>query len=209
MKLPKLTKLSSFFLCGVPLPTGLDSIPPMPPTTSSSSVPFPDASHIYGHGDGYLGSFFNDKYSHERASNPYYPFQSKGEWEIASFLSRSGLSMKRVDEFLSLSLVRQPDNNHVLFECADTTNRLLSSASRSIVPELYVAASNYCRVARLGNRQSSRFQGIQQRTPSCYITGTPSSALTSSSRTRSSLTTFNTLPGESTIQMGNGCTVNG
>ena len=99
---------SSFFLHGVPFPTGPSPLPqtPFAPPTTSYSVPFPDAGHAYGRGDGFIGSFFNDKYSDERTSNLYFPFQSKGEWEIASFLSQSGLSMKQIDEFLALDLVR-------------------------------------------------------------------------------------------------------
>ena len=77
----------------------------MPPDTSPHSETFPDAGNVYGRGSGYMGWFHDDKHAGERTANPYYPFQSKGEWEIASFLSKSGISMKRIDEFLSLSLV--------------------------------------------------------------------------------------------------------
>lgn len=79
--------------------------PPTPPNPPSRSTDFPDAGFVYGRGDGFMGMFFNDTHAEERASNIYFPFQSKGEWEIASFLSSSGLSMKRVNEFLSLSMV--------------------------------------------------------------------------------------------------------
>lgn len=66
---------------------------------------FPNAGFVYGRGDGYMGAFYNDKLMNERTLNPYFPFQSKGDWEITSFLSSSGLSMKRIDEFLSLTIV--------------------------------------------------------------------------------------------------------
>jgi len=62
---------------------------------------------MYGRGNGYMGTFEEDTHAAKCTSNLYYPFQSKGEWEIASFLSHSGLSMKRIDEFLTLSLVCQ------------------------------------------------------------------------------------------------------
>ena len=78
--------------------------PPSPNPSSSCSVDFPDAGFVYGRGDGFMGTFHN-AHAEERASNIYFPFQSKGEWEIASFLSSSGLSMKHIDEFLSLSEV--------------------------------------------------------------------------------------------------------
>lgn len=67
---------------------------------------FPNAGHVFDSGPGFLGWFRGDEDAEARSADPYYPFFSKGEWEIASFLSRSGLSMKSIDEFLSLTLVR-------------------------------------------------------------------------------------------------------
>ena len=69
---------------------------------------FPDAGHVFDAGPGFLGWFHNDENAGARSANPYFPFLSKGEWEIAGFLSRSGLSMKLIDKFLSLSLVHLP-----------------------------------------------------------------------------------------------------
>ena len=95
-----------FFLHGNSLPTHPSTPPLTPPNPPSRSMVFPGAGHVYGRGNGYMGTFHEDTHAPERTSNPYYPFLSKGEWEIASFLSKSGLSMKHIDEFLSLSLVR-------------------------------------------------------------------------------------------------------
>lgn len=98
----------SFFLRGEQLPAHPntpDPPPSPPPNPPSHSKVFPDAAFVYGRGNGYMGTFYNDSHADERTSNPYFPFQSKGDWEIASFLSSSGLSMKRIDEFLSLTLV--------------------------------------------------------------------------------------------------------
>jgi len=94
--------------------------------------------------------------------------------------------------------------------CADVVpTRLVNLASRFTVPGLYVVASNYCQVVRPGNQQLSRFPDMLQRTPSYCITGTPSSASSSSSRIHCSLTTYNMLPEGSTTQLGNGAMVNG
>lgn len=81
--------------------------PPLehPPSIYTKSHVFPGAGHIFHSGPGFLEWFHNDEGDGIRSSNPYHPFLSKGEWEIARFLSCSGLSMKLVDEFLSLSLV--------------------------------------------------------------------------------------------------------
>lgn len=76
-----------------------------PPDTGSHSTYFPNAGHVHASGHGFLGWFHIDKDAAARSTNPYYPFLSKGEWELAEFLSCSGLSMKLIDKFLSLSLV--------------------------------------------------------------------------------------------------------
>lgn len=104
----KFSSCNSFFLREDPLPATPNAPPDILSTSHNSphSTAFPGAAHVYGQGDGYMGTFRNDTHAGEREANPYYPFQSKGEWEIASFLSQSGLSMKHIDEFLSLSLVR-------------------------------------------------------------------------------------------------------
>lgn len=99
-------------------PPNLPSMSPGPPPTPpnpppSHSVEFPDAGFVYGRGDGFMGTFYNEAHAEERASNIYFPFQSKGEWEIASFLSSSGLSMKRIDEFLSLSTASSEQVNTI------------------------------------------------------------------------------------------------
>jgi hypothetical protein len=49
--------------------------------------------------------FNSDKYSGSRAENMYYPFAGKDEWELGSFLHSSGLSMRKIDEFLKLKMV--------------------------------------------------------------------------------------------------------
>jgi hypothetical protein len=66
---------------------------------------FPGAGQTFGDGPNFMDVFDSDVHSDMRKENPYYPFASKGEWEIASFLERCGLSMKWIDEFLGLSKV--------------------------------------------------------------------------------------------------------
>ena len=67
---------------------------------------FPGASHTFGSGQTFIDIFDNDKFSEQREQFPYYPFASKDEWELASFLLRSGLSMAAMDKFFKLGLVR-------------------------------------------------------------------------------------------------------
>ena len=72
--------------------------------TKSPSNYFPNAGHVFDSGPSFLGWFYNDKNASARSNNLYHPFLSKGEWEVAKFLSCSGLLMKLIDKFLSLSL---------------------------------------------------------------------------------------------------------
>ena len=66
---------------------------------------YPGASNIFGSGPTFMDNFDNDQFSTERQVHPYYPFASKDEWQMASFLLRSGLSMTALDKFFKLELV--------------------------------------------------------------------------------------------------------
>lgn len=76
--------------------------------TRGVSIKYPFAGHVHNRSHGFMDTFYTDKFAEERIENPYYPFASRAEWELASFLSRADLSMKFIDEFLSLELVRNP-----------------------------------------------------------------------------------------------------
>lgn len=75
-------------------PTGSDFIDwhPKPPQT-------------YGRGYTFLDSFHSDENNTYRTGNHYYPFSGRRDWEVALWLLRSGLSMAKVDSFLSLEMV--------------------------------------------------------------------------------------------------------
>jgi hypothetical protein len=79
------------------------------PTTHSNSPFFtefyPGASTIFGSGPTFMDNFDSDQFSNERQVHPHYPFASKDEWQVASFLLRSGLSMAALDQFFKLELV--------------------------------------------------------------------------------------------------------
>lgn len=66
---------------------------------------YPGAAKIHGTGPTFMQSFNADTYAKEREQNLYYPFASKDEWEVASFLTQSNLSMSAIDTFLALNLV--------------------------------------------------------------------------------------------------------
>ena len=56
-------------------------------------------------GKTFMDLFDEDPYAEHRAANLYYLFASQEEWQLASFLLKSGLSMSAIDEFLKLDLV--------------------------------------------------------------------------------------------------------
>lgn len=66
---------------------------------------FSGAGDVYGTGTTFMDDFKSNKYAGHRCQNIYYPFQTRSEWELASWLLRSGLSMQSINNFLSLELV--------------------------------------------------------------------------------------------------------
>ena len=75
------------------------------PNYASGVDEFQGARQTFGKGKTFLDDFNTDPYAAERHANLYYPFASKDEWELASFLLLSGLSMASITKFLSLRLV--------------------------------------------------------------------------------------------------------
>jgi hypothetical protein len=65
----------------------------------------PSASQTYGRGCSFMDMFDQDEHADKRSHHLYYPFASRDEWEIASFLLQSGLSMAQIDKLLNLQLV--------------------------------------------------------------------------------------------------------
>ncbi|KAI5987659.1 hypothetical protein EDD15DRAFT_2372019 [Pisolithus albus] len=68
---------------------------------------FPNAGTVFGVGDTFLRRFEMDRYSSFRLTNLYYPFANLDDWEMANFLLQSKLSMAKIDEYLSLKMVRK------------------------------------------------------------------------------------------------------
>jgi hypothetical protein len=66
----------------------------------------PKAAKVFGRGPTFMDQFDNDDFaSARRQGHIYYPFASRDEWELASFLLRSNLSLGDTDCFLKLELV--------------------------------------------------------------------------------------------------------
>ncbi|KIM55110.1 hypothetical protein SCLCIDRAFT_30621 [Scleroderma citrinum Foug A] len=67
---------------------------------------FPHAAHVYDGGLTFMDQFDTDLFSALRRSNLFYPFASRQDWELGSWLLRSGLSLVAIDKFLLLELVK-------------------------------------------------------------------------------------------------------
>lgn len=66
---------------------------------------YPGAARVYGKGETLMDIFDRDEFAEHRVDNFFYPFASRQEWEMASFLIRSNMSMVRINDFLGLSMV--------------------------------------------------------------------------------------------------------
>jgi len=53
----------------------------------------------------FMDRFDSDQHADKRRQNLFYPFASKDEWELASFLLECGLLMTKIDEFLHITMV--------------------------------------------------------------------------------------------------------
>ncbi|KJA23491.1 hypothetical protein HYPSUDRAFT_66180 [Hypholoma sublateritium FD-334 SS-4] len=68
---------------------------------------YPGSAKIFGPGANFMDKFDEDQYASERTEHPYYPFASRDEWEFASYLLRSSLSMAAIDKLLRLELTKR------------------------------------------------------------------------------------------------------
>ena len=76
-------------------------------------VGFSGAATTYSRAKSFMDRFDDDRYSEFRTTNIYYPFAGKDEWELGSFLLSSGLSMRKIDNFLQLKMVNLPTSHLV------------------------------------------------------------------------------------------------
>jgi hypothetical protein len=86
-------------------PMDIDPDPPIAVDDGPFVEEYEGAAKEYGAGVTFMSEFGRDQHAAKRVENLYYPFASKDELELASFLLRSNLSMASIDSFLSLKLV--------------------------------------------------------------------------------------------------------
>lgn len=130
---PTFSPFSSPSPSGSPLPENvemMDITDDLGETSTEDSTPpqfytdfYPGAAQILsGKGQTFLDNFDEDQYADERKNNLFYPFLSQEEWELASFLLQSSLSMAAIDQFLSLQAVSL-ENLSINISYAKTSRR--------------------------------------------------------------------------------------
>ena len=137
----------------------MDNTPLSPPFVSLELDPqqcrmdFPAASKTYGRGKTFADSFNDNKFAPYRVQNTYYLFADQEEWELGSFLLRSGMLMQKVDEFLRLKLVSEFSLPRYI------VNQLLSRSRvpglHSILQRTYEVELKSCQVSQSGSSRKS------------------------------------------------------
>ena len=102
--LPVVSKGDWFGVDDVPSNSGEEAAPHAQSKNYYTEV-YPGAAQTYGKGPTFMDGFDEDGHATMRQDNIYYPWASQPEWDLASFLLLSSLSMAAIDRFLSLGLV--------------------------------------------------------------------------------------------------------
>ncbi|KAJ3515847.1 hypothetical protein NLJ89_g1501 [Agrocybe chaxingu] len=107
------------------------------------SESYPHASTTFGQGETFMDLFNSDEHAGKRQENIYYPFASKAEWELASYLLRSGLSMTAIDNFLKLELEKLPADGTLIgtILSSDKTN-ISSMTGGRVAHPLLISLAN-------------------------------------------------------------------
>ncbi|KAJ7910233.1 hypothetical protein B0H13DRAFT_2232945 [Mycena leptocephala] len=92
-----------------------DDEPNVPAPNSPHREYYKGAAKTYGRADTFMDIFRQDKYAKDRENNVYYPFASADEWELASYIIRSNMTVAATDEFLKLRLTAKM---HLSFKSA-------------------------------------------------------------------------------------------
>ncbi|KAJ7813399.1 hypothetical protein B0H14DRAFT_3090354 [Mycena olivaceomarginata] len=96
-------------------------------TLPSSTRPkdfHPKPSSTFGTAPTFMDNFSKDRHTNDRQNNLYYPFASADEWEVASYLARSNMTVVQIDEFLKTPSYGQ---NELSFQSAkDLRSRIES-----------------------------------------------------------------------------------
>ena len=168
------------------LPPDPQPNPPSNPVQNGPEVPppmkFPFSGHVFTKGEDFIDRFHTDKFAEHCAENIYYPFASREEWELGAFLSQSNMSMKIIDEFLSLELVSLRPDLRVRLSHLKITRYVVSTFLFKLQRH-FVVLWNSSPLAPSGCPRKSTFQATPQRIQLWFITAILLNACNGFSRT--------------------------
>ncbi|KAG1816744.1 uncharacterized protein BJ212DRAFT_1299501 [Suillus subaureus] len=103
----------------------------------------PKPPQTYGRGHTFLDSFHSDENNMYHKENDYYPFSGWKDWEVALWLLHLGLSMAKVNSFLSLEMSALPRGAMLLgtILSSDKTNISMMTSDRVAHPLLISLAN--------------------------------------------------------------------
>ncbi|RDB19233.1 hypothetical protein Hypma_013496 [Hypsizygus marmoreus] len=87
-------------------PPSPQEIPPVASQVGLHRINHPNAPIAKPGGHNLLEAMDLDRYALERQTNPYYPFASKMDWDVAHFIHDTSLTQQQIDRFLRLDYVR-------------------------------------------------------------------------------------------------------
>ena len=143
----------------------------------------PNTPSFFGSGPAFMDKFSTDPYADKRRENLYYPFLSKGEWALASWLICSGLSMRAIDDLLALPIVSFQAFVTTFF--ANQVPRYNSFRSPSPLQKHYVVVWTSFPRPPNGRCKKSRSTDTTLQSRSHFFTAIPSNASRPSYKTRS------------------------
>lgn len=130
----------------------------------------PTAGQSHGEGTTVLEDIALNNFVEERKSNIYYPFANQDDWEVAAWISNSGLSTRDINAFLQLTFVSALVP--VLLRANHSSRSSGQTFYRSQPPSSFTTFSQRCRHHRNGNLERLLLRVALRRRLSNYFTGT-------------------------------------
>jgi hypothetical protein len=164
---------------------------------------------FFGSGPTFMDKFNADPSADKRQENLYYPFWSREEWGLASWLLCSGLSMRAINDFLALPIVSFHALHHPFV--ANQIPRYNAFHSPSPLQKRCVVVWTSSRRPPSGRCKNSHSMDTVLRSRSHSFTAILSNALRPSYKTQSSKENGISSPKRSTTVLtdGTGSTTNG
>ncbi|KAH7908355.1 hypothetical protein BJ138DRAFT_1012981 [Hygrophoropsis aurantiaca] len=98
------------------------------------------SGYTYGKGKNTLEQFESDAYAQQRIANPYFPFPTRGEWELGKFMCET-LTQSEMDRFLKLEWAKNKPptfrNKNTLLDWMDYLPKGPTWYSEEIILEGY------------------------------------------------------------------------